>query len=183
MVCFSGDKLLGGPQAGILLGDRQSLAAMRRNPLARALRLDKLTLAVLDWTLGALLDGRAEDDIPVLRALREDAESVRGRADELVAALRSAGVPAQVEAERCESLVGGGSLPDFRLPSWAAVLRQNSETPFGIDELAERLRKARVPVIGRVDHGGLWFDARTLEVREIAELTAATAAALKPKDA
>jgi L-seryl-tRNA(Ser) seleniumtransferase len=181
VVCFSGDKLLGGPQAGLLLGGREALSAMRRNPLARALRLDKLTLAVLDWTLGVLLDGRGEREIPVLRQLREEPAAVRARADRIASAIRDqrggaqSGV-VQVEVESCESLVGGGSLPEFRLPSWAAVLRKTS---FAIDKLAARLRCASPPVVARVERDALWLDARTVEDTEIFELACSVAAALK----
>jgi L-seryl-tRNA(Ser) seleniumtransferase len=188
VVCFSGDKLLGGPQAGLLLGREDAIAAMRRNPLARALRLDKLALAVLDWTLGALLDGRGEQEIPTLRRLSETPEAVRGRAESVAEALleefaqeavKESGPQrgdVEVRIEACEALVGGGSLPEFRIPSWAVVLR---ETPFGVDKLAERLRHGDVPVVARVDQGALWLDARTVDEDEARELARCVAAALK----
>lgn len=175
VICFSGDKLLGGPQAGLLLGAAEPLAAMRRNPLARALRLDKLTLAALDWTLGVLLDGRAESEIPALRQLREEPEAVRQRAQRIVEALRVLDVAAKLRIEACEALVGGGSLPEFRIPSWAVVL---SETPFAVDALAARLRSVPLPVVARVDRGALWLDARTVCDDEVSELARSTAAAL-----
>ncbi len=180
VVCFSGDKLLGGPQAGLLLGGADAIAAMRRNPLARALRLDKLTLAVLDWTFGALLDGRAEREIPALRMLREAPESVKERAERLSRAVERGSAAADGAAapriEACEALVGGGSLPEFRIPSWAVVL---DPTDHSVDRLAARLREAPVPVVARVDRGALWLDARTLAEDEVDEVAAAVTSALK----
>ncbi len=176
VVCFSGDKLLGGPQAGLLLGREETIRAMRRNPLARALRLDKLTLAVLDWTLGVLLAGRGEQEIPVLRLLSEAPEAVRSRADRIAAGLEAVHEGVEVRVEASEALVGGGSLPELRIPSWAVVL---PKTPFGVDALTERLRHAAVPVVARVDRGAMWLDARTVEDAEVEPLTSAVLAALK----
>ncbi len=180
VVCFSGDKLLGGPQAGLLLGRVDAIAAMRRNPLARAFRLDKLTLAILDWTFSALLDGRAETEIPALRMLREAPERVRARAERLARAFdreaAAAGVASTPRVEACEALVGGGSLPEFRIASWAMVLESTAPS---VDRLAARLREAPVPVIARVDRGALWLDARTLADDELDAVATAVASALK----
>ena len=115
VVCFSGDKLLGGPQAGLAVGRREAVDAMRRNPLARALRLDKLGIAALDWTLTALLDGRV-DEIPVLRSLREPPGAIARRAEQLAKALEAAaGGRAAFEVVALLAPVGGGSLPGFEL--------------------------------------------------------------------
>jgi L-seryl-tRNA(Ser) seleniumtransferase len=160
-VCFSGDKLLGGPQAGILVGRREVIEPMRANPLARALRLDKLSLSALDWTLRALLEGR-EDEIPTLRQLREPSETTRGRAEALAERLRkvAAEAPAAlgVEAVADRAAVGGGSLPGFELATWAVALR----APCGADRLAARLRAAPVPVMSRIRDDAVLLDARTL---------------------
>jgi L-seryl-tRNA(Ser) seleniumtransferase len=177
-ICFSGDKLLGGPQAGILVGRREVIEPMRANPLARALRLDKLSLSALDWTLRALLEGR-EAEIPTLRQLREPSTTTRGRAEALAERLRkvagdAAAVAAvEVEAVADRAAVGGGSLPGFELPTWAVALR----APCGADRLAARLRAAPVPVLSRIRDDAVLLDARTLlEGDELAVETAWRAA-------
>jgi L-seryl-tRNA(Ser) seleniumtransferase len=112
LVLFSGDKLLGGPQAGIVLGRRDLVTRLRRSPLARALRVDKMTLAALDWTLRALLDGRATRELPVLRMLVRSEPELRAEAERLAAGLREAGF-ARVAVEDLPSRVGGGALPEL----------------------------------------------------------------------
>ena len=159
LVCFSGDKLLGGPQAGILLGSSESIAAMRRNPAARALRLDKLSLAALDWTLAAYLDGRAESEVPVLRQLLEPASALEARARSLAERLtRAAGDSARVAAAPDRGLVGGGSLPGLELDTWVVTLA----AAVGADAIAARLRRARDPVLARVRDDAVVIDVRTL---------------------
>lgn len=125
VVCFSGDKLLGGPQAGILLTAEGELAeAMRAHPLARALRLDKLSLAALDWTLSAHLDGRAPQQVPVLRQLLATEAELETLARRLAAELEAAGPPRPaLEVRPDRTFAGGGSMPGFELPSWTLVLR------------------------------------------------------------
>jgi L-seryl-tRNA(Ser) seleniumtransferase len=159
LVCFSGDKLLGGPQAGIVLGRSRLVDALRRDPVARALRLDKLSLAALDWTLACMLAGRAEREIPVLRQLLEPAARLELRARRLaerLAKAAGAGVEISLLAER--TLVGGGSLPGFELASWVVALRGSAPA----DELAARLRAAAVPVVARVRDALVLIDVRTL---------------------
>jgi len=159
LVCFSGDKLLGGPQAGLVLGSREIVEAMRRNPLARALRLDKLSLAALDWTLGCYLEGRAEREIPVLRALLEPLDRLESRARALAQRLGQRwGDTARIHAEADRGFVGGGSLPGFELDSWVVVLR----APASAERIAKHLRNAAVPVVARVRDDALIFDVRTL---------------------
>jgi L-seryl-tRNA(Ser) seleniumtransferase len=172
LVCFSGDKLLGGPQAGIVLGRAPAVRALRKSPLARALRLDKLTLAALDATLRLLLAGRAAE-LPTLRMLLEPAEAVAERAGALAERLRKvapAGVAVALEETR--AAVGGGSLPGFELPSAAAALRAAA----GADALARALRGAAVPVIGRIAEGRVLLDARTLLPADENDVEAAVAA-------
>src|SRR5262245_10743841 len=150
LVVFSGDKLLGGPQAGIALGGGELVARLRANPLARALRVDKLTLAALDWTLRALLDGR-EREIPVLRMLLADPDELAQRAEQLAAGLRAAGWSG-VSVQRGASPVGGGSLPELELNG--AVVR----IELGLREagrLAAGLRRADPPVLVRVRRGAV----------------------------
>jgi len=157
LVCFSGDKLLGGPQAGIVVGRAELVERLRRHPLQRALRADKLTIAALEATLALYLDPeRARREIPVLRMLHEDAAAVRARAERLAAAVGG-------EVEETVARVGGGALPLAELPSFACA----------IDEaLAEPLRLGDPPVVGVLRDGRLLLDCRTLtdaEAREVAE--------------
>lgn len=175
LVCFSGDKLLGGPQAGILLGRSESLDALRRDPLARAVRLDKLAIAALDATLRLLLDEQPERSLPVLRALTETAPAVEGRARRLAERLAAAaGTRLAIRVEPTRAPVGGGSLPGFEIDSWAVALRP----PDGPDALARRLRRAAVPVLVRVREDAVLLDARTLLPDDEEALEASLGAAL-----
>jgi L-seryl-tRNA(Ser) seleniumtransferase len=159
LVCFSGDKLLGGPQAGIVLGSEGAVRSLRRNPLARALRLDKMSLAALDWTLRAYAEGRAEQEIPALRQLGEPIAAVEKRARELLARLGEVADPrVTVELEETRAPVGGGSLPGFELPSRAVALRG----AIGAERLSAALRRGPVPVLARVRGDTVQLDARTL---------------------
>ncbi len=163
VVCFSGDKLLGGPQAGILLGAAGPVAAMRRNPLARALRLGKLGLAALDATLALHLEGRAEREIPVLRQLLEPAPALEARARALAEragpATRGA---ARVSVRPDRARVGGGSLPGLELDTWVVAL----EVAGGAERAAARLRRAEPPLLVRIREGLVLLDVRTLLVGE-----------------
>jgi len=172
VVCFSGDKLLGGPQAGILLGTHDAIDAMRTNPLARALRLDKMSLAALDWTLNAYLEGRAESEIPVLRQLLASPEDLERRARLLadrVAEVVKDGARVDVEADSAP--VGGGSLPGFELDTWVVVLRP----PRGVASMAAALREASTPVLTRIRDDAILFDLRTLCDADVAAIEAAVA--------
>jgi L-seryl-tRNA(Ser) seleniumtransferase len=162
LVCFSGDKLLGGPQAGIVVGRADLVEQLRRHPLQRALRADKLTLAALEGTLALYLDPeRAAREIPVLRMLREPAEAVRARAERLAALLGG-------EVEETVGRVGGGALPLAELPSFACAVEES---------LAGPLRAVDPPVIGVVRDGRLLLDCRTLADAELDEVAAAVHAA------
>jgi L-seryl-tRNA(Ser) seleniumtransferase len=175
LLCFSGDKLLGGPQAGIVLGRREPVAKLRRSPLARALRLDKLTLAALDATLRLVLAGRSHE-LPTLRQLLEPAEAVAARAEALAVRLAKA-APAglEIHCEPTRAPVGGGSLPGFTLESRAVVLGAAG----GAEALAAALRGAEVPAIARVADGRGLLDVRTLLPGDESTLEAAVAA-LRP---
>ncbi len=171
LVLFSGDKLLGGPQAGIAIGRRDLIERMKQSPLARALRVDKLTHAALHGTLQALLAGRA-DEIPVLAMLRATPELLEARAADLAERLRAAGVP-RVTVETTRSPVGGGALPELELPG--AVVRVVPAS--SADAAARRLRAGDPPVLARIQRDALLFDPRTLAdeeldafVRRVAEL-------------
>ena len=158
LVCFSGDKLLGGPQAGIVAGRADLIERLRRHPLQRALRADKLTLAALEGTLRVYLD--APERIPVLRMLNEDIADVRARAERL-AALTGGTV------EETVARVGGGALPLAEIPSFACALDES---------LAAPLRNGEPPVVGIVRDGKLLLDCRTLADGEIDEVAAAVVA-------
>jgi len=153
LVVMSGDKLLGGPQAGIILGRADLVDALRRNPLARALRVDKLTLAALQATLRLYREpARAVHDIPTLAMLTTPVESLRTRAAALVARLAAHGVNARIADT--EATVGGGAFPSSRIPSCAIVLDGSAES-------RERaLRNGALPVVGRIADGALWLDLR-----------------------
>jgi L-seryl-tRNA(Ser) seleniumtransferase len=159
-VCFSGDKLLGGPQAGIILTRDAALAdRLRRHPLARALRMDKMSLAALDWTLSAYLEGRAVAELPVLRQLLAPPDELRRRATALAGRLcASEGFRAKAQVEADRSYAGGGSLPEHALDSWVVQI----EAPVGAERLAARLRTGHPPVLARVREDRLILDVRTL---------------------
>jgi L-seryl-tRNA(Ser) seleniumtransferase len=161
LVCFSGDKLLGAPQAGIVVGRAKFVERLRRHPLQRALRADKLTLAGLEGTLALYLDSeRAKREVPVLRMVTERPEAVRARAERL-AALVGATV------EETVARVGGGALPLAELPSFACAVEE---------ELAAPLRAGEPPVVGVVRDGRLLLDCRTLTDVEVDEVASAVAA-------
>jgi L-seryl-tRNA(Ser) seleniumtransferase len=162
LVCFSGDKLLGGPQAGVVVGRGELVERLRRHPLQRALRADKLTLAALEGTLGLYLDPeRAAREVPVLRMLTEPPEAVRARAERLAAAVGGT-------VEETVARVGGGALPLAELPSFACAVEE---------ELAAALRASEPPVIGIVRDGRCLLDCRTLTDAEAVEGAVAVAAA------
>jgi L-seryl-tRNA(Ser) seleniumtransferase len=153
VVCFSGDKLLGGPQAGVIVGTADAVARVRRHPLARAVRIDKLSLAALEATLELYRDpARALREVPVLRAVAEPAAAVRERAGQLAVRLGGDVVPTTAR-------VGGGAVPLLELESFACALD-------GGDELAAALRCADPPVVARVQEGRVLLDCRTLTDEE-----------------
>ncbi len=161
LVCFSGDKLLGGPQAGIVLGSAELVERLRRHPLHRAVRIDKLSLAALEGTLLLYLEpGRALRDVPVLRMLHDDPDAVRERAERLAAAVGG-------EVEQTVARVGGGALPLAELPSFACAIEE---------ELATPLRVGDPPVVGIVRDGRLLLDCRTLADDDLEEVVAAVRA-------
>jgi L-seryl-tRNA(Ser) seleniumtransferase len=183
LVCFSGDKLLGGPQAGIVLGRTAAIDAIRTNPLARALRLDKMTLAALEWTLSSMLDGSAETEIPVLRQLllsSEEHERVtRAFAKRLGEGFGSMQSPPSVEVARERVPVGGGSLPGFELDSWVVAIRPpQAADARSAEAIQARLRSAPTPVIARVRDDAVLIDLRTLDAAQHATLFDALIAAL-----
>ena len=161
LVCFSGDKLLGGPQAGVVVGRADLVERLRRHPLQRALRADKLTLAALEGTLALALDPSTRDEVPVLRMLHEPVEAVRARAERLAELVGG-------EVEETVARVGGGALPLAELPSFACAVEE---------QLAEPLRCGAPPVIALVRDGRTLLDCRTLADAEVDQVAAAVVAA------
>lgn len=161
VVCFSGDKLLGGPQAGIIVGKKKYIDLMKKNQLTRALRIDKFTAATLEVVLQEYLsEEKAIRNIPVLRMITKPLEEVTKDARTLSRALKRAGLKAEIEVEACESQIGGGSLPLERIPSMAVTVRPLEITT---PELEERLRHLPIPVVGRTVNDKILLDARTLD--------------------
>ena len=161
LVVFSGDKLLGGPQAGILVGTEQAIAACRADPIARAVRADKLTLAALEATLALYRDhATARREVPVLRMLTEDLESVKRRATALLQGVGGTG-----ELIEGDSEVGGGSFPGAKLKTWLVGLPE--------ERLAERLRSFDPPIIARVAGSRVLLDARTIFPEQVETVIAA----------
>src|SRR5829696_3088947 len=157
LAIFSGDKLLGGPQAGIAVGASRWISAMRNHPLARALRADKLCLAALEATLRSYLDGTAEHDLPTLRMLRTPVPEMEERATHLAENLRRNTPGLEVDVTPSVARSGGGTLPTHEIPSFA--VRLGGTDP---EALAGDLRSGEPPVIGRVHEGRLCLDVRTL---------------------
>ena len=169
LVCFSGDKLLGGPQAGLLVGRADAIAAARAHPLARALRLDKLSLAALEATLALYRDPeRARAEIPVLAMLTADEATLAERARRL-----AEGIGAGAEIVAASAKVGGGALPLLELPGPVVAVGGSP------DDLAARLRAADPPVVGRIQDGRLLLDPRTLAEDDIDVVAGAVRAALE----
>jgi L-seryl-tRNA(Ser) seleniumtransferase len=168
VVCFSGDKLLGGPQAGVIIGRTALLAKIRKHPLLRALRVDKLTYAALEGTLAEHLAGRADEAVPVLRMARLSAHAIGGRADRTAAALRAAGW----EAELVDgvSTIGGGSAPGTGLPTRLIAVARAGETADGLDA---RCRALETPIVGRIENDRLVLDLRTVREEEDEEIAVA----------
>ncbi|HEV2094473.1 MAG TPA: L-seryl-tRNA(Sec) selenium transferase [Rubrobacter sp.] len=173
LTVFSGDKLLGGPQAGIAVGDPLWIGAMRRHPLARALRADKLCLAALEATLTSYLEGTATGDLPTLNMLRAPEKEVREAAQELAEKLSGEAPGLEVDVAPSVARSGGGTLPLYEIPSFA--VRLGGTEP---ETLAEGLRVCDPPVVGRVHEGRVWLDARTLLPGDDGAIVAAVKAAV-----
>jgi L-seryl-tRNA(Ser) seleniumtransferase len=170
VVTFSGDKLVGGPQAGLVVGRADLIVRMRRDPLARAMRPDKVTLAAVAATLGLYRAGLAESTIPVWQAIGRPAAELRARAMAIASGLGAAASVVDVR-----STVGGGSLPGETLPSVAVAIRVGSA-----DRLLAALRRGTPAVIGRIEDDQAVFDVRTVDPRRDEALAAALGSALRP---
>jgi L-seryl-tRNA(Ser) seleniumtransferase len=173
VVTFSGDKLLGGPQSGLLVGTREAIGLIRKCPLKRALRMGKLPLAALEATLRLYLrPERLAQDLPTLRLLTRPIEEIRALAAQLAPALAQAIAPRfNVEARDMQGQIGSGSLPVERLPSAGLVIapRDTPKRAVGgaLETLAAALRALPVPVIGRIADDRLWLDFRCLEQADV----------------
>ncbi|NCB04501.1 MAG: L-seryl-tRNA(Sec) selenium transferase [Clostridia bacterium] len=163
VVSFSGDKLLGGPQAGIIVGKKQYIDAMKKNPLTRALRIDKLTLAALEATLRSYADPRrAEEEIPTLRMLAQSRLALRERAQKLNDILKFSGVNGMIVEEFGQ--VGGGSVPTQMIKTIAYALDTDKLPP---DEIGTRLRAYDIPIVARISKDRVLFDMRTVQDDEV----------------
>lgn len=171
VVCFSGDKLLGGPQAGIIIGKKKYIDKMKKNQLTRALRIDKFTATVLELVLQEYLsEEKAIQNIPVLRMITEPKEEVAKRAKTLRRMLKNADLAADIGIEECESQIGGGSLPLERIQSMAVTIKPQN---ISVSKLEEAMRHLVVPIIPRTANDTIYLDVRTIGTRwfkQIAEM-------------
>ena len=156
LVCFSGDKLVGGPQAGIIVGEKQHIDKLKKHPLARAMRIDKTRLAALGATLMHYLRGEATDKIPVWRMISANLDDIKKRAETWTQTLGE-----KAEVITGETMVGGGSLPGGSLPTHLVAIGGNSFKP-SAKTISERLRRREIPVIGRINEDVLLLDPRTV---------------------
>ena len=171
VVCFSGDKLLGGPQAGIIIGKKKYIDQMKKNQLTRALRIDKFTAAALELVLQEYLsEEKAIQNLPVLRMITESKADVEKRARSLKRILQNAQFAATIGMEPCESQIGGGSLPLERIPSMAVTIKPEN---ISVPKLEEEMRHLSMPIIPRTANDTIYLDVRTIEscyFKKIAEM-------------
>ena len=168
LVTFSGDKLLGGPQAGIIVGRRELIERIKRNPMKRALRLDKISIAALGAVLGLYRNPeRLAQRLPTLRLLTRSYDDILGATRRLLPALKSAlGPSAEVTLAACQSVIGSGSLPSNHLQSAGFEIRPvepKRSTTSALNAIVAELRSLPIPVIGRIHHDALYLDLRCLE--------------------
>lgn len=171
VILFSGDKLLGGPQAGIIIGSKKYIDFMKKHPLARAFRVDKMTLAALETTFYQYQDeDKAMKDIPVLRMISSTEEELSEKAKELMAKLCEAVPSFSYEVEKCLDQVGGGSAPTNYLKGCAVALYKDGIPAEKVERL---LRKAEIPVVARINHDRVLIDVRTVNEDEFDEVISA----------
>ncbi len=180
IVTFSGDKLLGGPQAGVIVGSAEIMERIAKNPLLRAVRIDKLTLAAFEATLRCYVDeGRAKEDIMTLRLLLQDVREIRNKAKKVAQRLRKKMGPASERAVitvmEDASQAGGGSLPEITFKTYTVAIKPKA---LSVNELEERLRRNKPPIIARIGDDHLLADLRTVREHEIDILVKGLADAL-----
>ncbi len=176
LVTFSGDKLLGGPQGGVIAGRKRFIEKIRKNPLARAVRVDKLTIAAFEATLMEYMDTeKAVKKIPVLDMLFQSPSEIQSRAGKIAAGLEMKIPKGLIEVLEDSSMAGGGSLPDMKFPTFSVSI---SPSIMSVNELELSLRKGQPPVIARIKDDALILDARTIRDHEIETVVNAVAAAL-----
>ncbi len=165
VMLFSGDKLLGGPQAGIIVGKKKYIKAMKKHPLARAMRVDKMTFAALEATLMKYRDPKvALRDIPVLNMIAASSEDMRAKAGRLADAIKRADPALTLELVPVEDQIGGGSAPMVRLPGWAVSVKDGMKSA---DRTERKLRRAEVPVVARINEDRLLLCVRTIAEDEL----------------
>lgn len=172
LVLFSGDKLFGGPQAGIIVGAEKWISALRCNPMMRALRVDKLVLAAIEATAEIHLSGRAADELPLLQMLSVSAEAVRQRCQKIVSTLHSTDEH-KVAVCECVAQVGGGSVPGSQLPSFGIRISGGD-----VEKVAHRLRMGIPAVLGRVQDDSVVLDLRSVAETQLSALTVAIQSAI-----
>ena len=180
IVTFSGDKLLGGPQAGIIVGRLDLIQRCRQNPITRALRVDKMTLAALETTLRLYRDERqALEKIPTLKMLAVSLDELKSRAEELASSIQGAGQKGglRIEVRRSFSQVGGGSLPAQDMPTFVVAVRSDD---FSSDQIEEFLRRNDPPIIGRIESDHFIMDLRTIMPQQIEIIAPAFGRMMKP---
>ena len=157
LVSFSGDKLLGGPQAGIMAGKEELVGRIRRNPLMRACRLDKMTYSALEWTLIQYQKGTYQETVPVHQMLSANPQQIKERAQRLARLIDSDVLHTEIRPG--ESVIGGGSAPDVKIPTHVLAVTSNTYT---VNEMERRLRQSPVPVVARIENNQLVLDLRTV---------------------
>ncbi|WP_371278285.1 L-seryl-tRNA(Sec) selenium transferase [Dorea sp.] len=164
VVCFSGDKLLGGPQAGIIIGKKKYIDMMKKNQLTRALRIDKFTAAALEMVLMEYLsEETAVQNIPVLRMIAMPLDEIEKEAGYFARILRRTGMDAKIQVVSCESQIGGGSLPLERMESRAVSIQPNG---MSVAEMEEKMRHLEIPIIPRTVNDSICLDVRTIERKD-----------------
>lgn len=176
ILSFSGDKLLGGPQGGVIAGKKKYLERIRKNPLARAVRIDKLTLAAFEAVLMEYMDtDNAVREVPTLQMLLQSPEEIRAKAERIAAAVREKTGSKDIEPVKDISKAGGGSLPEAEFPTYAVAVRPST---ISVNELELRLRKWSTPIIARIKGNTLMLDARTIRSQDMDTVEEALVAAL-----
>jgi L-seryl-tRNA(Ser) seleniumtransferase len=173
---FSGDKLLGGPQGGIIVGKKEYIERIQKNPLTRAMRIDKLTLAGFEATLMEYIDEeKAIQHIPTLRLLLQKPEEIKERAKRIAKRLKKEIQNAHITVMADTSRAGGGSLPELDLSTYVVSIRSDN---ISVNELEERLRNGNPPIISRIKEGSLIIDARTIKKEDVDDLAKGIKSAL-----